>query len=140
MDYFALTSPCGLDCFNCPLYLARTDEALRADLAGQLNNAPEVTRCEGCRNQDGRVPAIGRCTPCHIYQCASDRQHAFCGDCPDFPCDYLHPVADQADRRPHNTKVFNSCLIKKMGLAKWATEKAGKVKRTYFSGKINLSD
>jgi hypothetical protein len=25
MDYFRMTAPCGLDCFNCTFYLARED-------------------------------------------------------------------------------------------------------------------
>jgi len=43
-----------------------------------------------------------------------------------------------ASKVPHNTKVFNLCLIKKMGLEKWATEKAKSVKDTYFKGKFKL--
>jgi len=39
---------------------------------------------------------------------------------------------------PHNTKVFNLALIRKMGLEKWAQEKARSVKRTYFKGKLEL--
>lgn len=139
-DYFNLTSPCGLDCFNCPLYLAGTDDVLRGKLAEQLKIAPGAAQCGGCRNQGGKVPAIGRCEPCYIYRCICDHEFDFCGDCPGFPCDYLHPLADQANLRPHNTKVFNSCLIKKMGLEKWATEKALKVKERYFNGTLKLND
>ena len=138
MDYFNLTSPCGLDCFNCQLYLAGTDEDLRARLAEQLKIAPDAARCNGCRNQVGQVPAIGRHEPCRIYQCVEDQGLTFCGDYSDFPCDHLHPVADQADLRPHNTKVFNCCRIKKMGLKKWAIEKALSVRATYFNGTIRL--
>lgn len=46
--------------------------------------------------------------------------------------------ADKAAEVPHNTKVFNLCLIKKMGFGTWAKEKAGKVKRTYFKEKWKL--
>jgi hypothetical protein len=38
----------------------------------------------------------------------------------------------------HNTKVFNSCLIKKLGLTVWAEEKAGKVLEEYSFGKFRL--
>ena len=62
----------------------------------------------------------------------------FCCECDDFPCDHLHPYSDRANEVPHNTKVFNLCLIKKMGLEKWAEEKAGEVKSTYFKGKFKL--
>ena len=62
----------------------------------------------------------------------------FCCDCSDFPCDYLHPYADQAANVPHNIKVFNLCLIKKLGLETWAKNKAKSVKNVYFKGKWKL--
>jgi len=40
------------------------------------------------------------------------------------PCDHLHPYADMGTTKPHDLKVFNLCLIKKMGLESWAKEKA----------------
>jgi hypothetical protein len=43
-----------------------------------------------------------------------------------------------ASQVPHNTKVFNLCLIKKMGLESWAETKAKNVKSTYFKGKFKL--
>ena len=39
-------------------------------------------------------------------------------------CNYLHPVADKASELPHNTKLFNLLLIKKMGVDAWAEKKA----------------
>lgn len=140
MDYQNMTAPCGLDCFNCPIYLANTDDNLREAIGMRLNVPAEKAVCHGCRNVSGVIAAIGRNAPCYIYQCIKRKGINFCYDCIDFPCDYLHPYADQADQRPHNTKVFNSCLIKKMGLEKWAKEKAHKVKESYFKGKIKLND
>ncbi|ACV62706.1 conserved hypothetical protein [Desulfofarcimen acetoxidans DSM 771] len=140
MDYQNMTAPCGLDCFNCPIYLANTDEKIRKIVAVRLNVPTEKAVCHGCRNEAGVIAAIGRNKPCYIYQCIRKKEISLCCDCVDFPCDYLHPYADQADQRPHNTKVFNSCLIKKMGLEKWAQEKALNVKETYFKGNIKLND
>lgn len=140
MDFKNMTSPCGLDCFNCPLYLANTDEKLREMIAIRYDVAVEKAVCHGCRNEDGVIAAIGRNNPCYIYQCIQEKGISLCCDCADFPCDYLHPYADQAAQRPHNTKVFNSCLIQKMGLEKWAKEKAQNVKDTYFKGEIKLND
>jgi len=76
--------------------------------------------------------------PCSVYKCTTARGLAFCADCSDFPCDNLHPYADRAALVPHNTKIFNLCLIKKMGLETWAAEKAQSVKETYFKGKFKL--
>jgi len=140
VDYQNMTSPCGLDCFNCPLYLANTDEKLREMIADRYKCSQEKAVCRGCRNEEGVIAVIGRNKPCYIYQCIRSKDISFCCDCKDFPCDYLHPYAEQADQRPHNTKVFNSCLIRKMGLEEWAKEKARSVKETYFKGKIKLND
>jgi hypothetical protein len=45
---------------------------------------------------------------------------------------------DLTSRRPHNTKVFNLCLIKKMGLESWAQTKAQNVRDKYFKEKLRL--
>ena len=76
--------------------------------------------------------------PCDVYKCTNQKGIRFCYECPDFPCDYLHPYADQASVRPHNTEVFNLCLIKKMGLEQWAKDKAMSVKRNNFNGKLRI--
>ncbi|WP_242832541.1 DUF3795 domain-containing protein [Desulfosporosinus orientis] len=83
---------------------------------------------------------MGRDKPCYVYQCIQEKEISLCCDCVDFPCDYLHPYADQAVQKPHNTKVFNLCLIKRMGLENWAKQKANNVKETYYKGKLKLGD
>ncbi|MFH1090377.1 MAG: DUF3795 domain-containing protein [Pseudomonadota bacterium] len=138
MDYFLMTAPCGLDCFNCPMYQARESEDLRNKIASRLGLSPQEAQCPGCRPLGGTIPFLGMTQPCKVYRCISEKGLDFCGDCEDFPCDNLHPYADRADRVPHNTKVFNLCLIKKMGLEKWAQEKAAEVKKTYYKGKLEL--
>ncbi|MHA1727933.1 MAG: DUF3795 domain-containing protein [Promethearchaeota archaeon] len=120
IDYVKMTAPCGLDCFNCPMYLK--DDQM----------------CKGCRNEDGTIGFMGMKEPCNVYKCISNKNINFCYECEDFPCDFLHPYADKASIVPHNTKVFNLCLIKKMGLEKWAEEKAKIVKNTYFKEKWKI--
>jgi hypothetical protein len=141
MDYLQLTAPCGLDCFNCHFYLAHHDQAAKSTLEtySRLMGLPlEVMLCRGCRDQQG-VIKLHQVTfnrpapePCRVYACTAGRGLDFCHACQDFPCDHLHPCADRADKVPHNTKVFNLCLIKKMGVETWAREKAGQVRETYF--------
>ena len=97
---------------------------------------PEVWLCNGCRNQKGVLKShelfFNRTEPCQVYKCTSEKKIDFCFECSDFPCDHLHPYADRADIVPHNTKLFNLCLIKKMGLESWAKEKAAAVHESYF--------
>ena len=132
MDYEQMTAPCGLACFDCVVYLANEDEAMRALIAKQFGIAPEQAVCRGCREEGGNCPVVPG--DCAVFACAEEKGVAFCCDCPDFPCDALHPYADQADRLPHNTKVFNLCLIRRMGVEAWAKDKARDVKHTYFHG------
>ncbi len=138
MDYKQMTAPCGLDCFNCPMYLAAENENLRKAISKNMNIPYEMAVCKGCRPENGTIGFLKMTEPCSVYKCISEKGLDFCCDCTDFPCDHLHPYADRASLVPHNTKVFNLCLIKKMGLEKWAKEKAESVKDTYFKGKFKL--
>ena len=138
MDYTRMTAPCGLDCFNCPLYLAKENKELRSAIAKKLNIPPDAAVCGGCRNENGTIPILKMTEPCSVYKCTKRKDIDFCSDCSDFPCDNLHPYAERAGEVPHNTKVFNLCLIKKMGLEAWAQNKAKSVKDTYFKGKWKL--
>lgn len=141
MDCFHMTAPCGLDCFNCHFYLApKKDRAALetvANLSEQFGIPKEVMHCKGCRSHDGRIPlqkhVFGATHRCASYECIKEKGLDFCGDCEDFPCDYLHPYADKAADLPHNTKVFNLCLINKLGLEKWAQSKAAEVRKVYFN-------
>ena len=138
MDYTNMTAPCGLDCFNCPMYLANENENLRSIISRKTDIPYELVICKGCRNENGIIPFLKMIEPCNVFQCIEKKEIKFCCDCSDFPCDHLHPYADKADKVPHNIKVFNLCLIKKMGLESWAKDKAKKVKETYFKGKFRI--
>jgi hypothetical protein len=136
MNYEKMTAPCGLACFDCVIYLANENEEIRNRVAKQFNMSSKDVCCKGCRETKGNCSVIP--LKCRVYPCAKKKGVKFCCDCPDFPCDILHPYADKADRLPHNTKVFNLCLIKKMGLEAWAKDKAKKVKDSYFHGKWKM--
>jgi hypothetical protein len=138
MDYKKMTAPCGLDCFNCPMYLANENEELRTAISKNLGIPYEKAFCIGCRNENGTIPFLNMTEPCNVYKCIDKKGIDFCCDCSEFPCDHLHPYADMASQVPHNTKVFNLCLIKRMGLESWAETRAKTVKDTYFKGKFKL--
>ena len=140
MDYDQMTAPCGLDCFNCHFYLARRDkEAMNTvkKLSEEFNIPFEIMLCNGCRNHNGQIPlqkhVFGDAHRCAAYECSQGKGFRYCGDCDEFPCDNLHPYADKASDLPHNIKVFNLCLIKKMGLEEWAKTKASEVRKIYFT-------
>jgi len=138
IDYKAMTAPCGLDCFNCTLYFASTNDEIRKMVAEKMGISYEMAQCKGCRNENGTNCAIGMTEPCKVYKCIKEKYFGFCYECPDFPCDNLHPFADMASVRPHNIKIFNLCLMKKMGLEKWAKESSKQVRDTYFKAKFSI--
>ncbi len=146
MDYFKMTAPCGLDCFNCHFYLAheKTEAKKTVEALSARYGIPfDVMLCGGCRIHNGRIPlqkhVFGESHRCAAYECSQEKGLEFCSDCDRFPCDNLHPYADKAGDLPHNIKVFNLCLIKKMGLQKWADSKAAEVRRDYFTKPWTLS-
>jgi hypothetical protein len=145
MDLRELTAPCGLDCFNCPFYLANDNEEIRKQVASQVQEfglplsyeeIHEKVACKGCRKRKG-VPPFG-IEPCKVFKCIISKGIESCADCSDFPCDNLHPYAEHSSELPHNMKVFNLALIRKMGFEKWAQEKAKTVRETYFNGKWHI--
>ncbi|MFX0203143.1 MAG: DUF3795 domain-containing protein [Candidatus Hodarchaeota archaeon] len=99
-------------------------------------------QCKGCRHQNGRIPVqihlYGESHRRAAYECAKSNGHSFCGECEEFPCDHLHPYADKAGELPHNIKIFNHCLISKMGLEKWAKDEAGGILDNHFYGSWTL--
>ena len=135
IDYKTLTAPCGLPCFSCPLYLAKDNKKLRVALAALFSLPPEKTGCSGCRAEKGQCGHLP--VDCRVYPCAASKQLHNCSECDQFPCDLLHPYQDMAELY-HNTKVFNLCLISKMGLEAWAEDKAASVLDTYSHGKWTL--
>jgi hypothetical protein len=140
-----LTAPCGLDCFNCPFYLANENEEIRKLIQSTISStgyilSDEEAVCKGCRRENGMPPARHRLAqePCKVIKCISSKDIESCADCSDFPCDNLHPWADLALMFPHNIKVYNLALIRKMGWEKWALEKAKSVRDTYFTQKFDI--
>jgi hypothetical protein len=130
-----LTAPCGLDCFNCELYIDNLTEKLIETIHTKMGIPKEEIACKGCREQDGKHFHLTT-EGCATLDCVKAKGVALCCDCADFPCAYLAPTADQAARYPHNMKVFNLCRIKKVGVERWAEEEAGNIRKKYFTGKF----
>ncbi len=133
----SLTSPCGLDCFNCELYETNLTDELAQRIHAKSGVPLEEIACRGCRKQKGKhyhLPPEG----CATRACTKTRKVAFCFECADFPCPLLAPTADQAARYPHNMKVYNLCRIRKIGLDRWIKEEAGQIRKKYFTAKFTV--
>jgi hypothetical protein len=151
MDYKNMTAPCGIACFECIAYKANSNETIRKQLSERLSMDYEKAACRGCRNRNGigflhdknNIFPEGRCILMNdkgeskIYYCAENRKIHNCSECNDFPCEKLQPLSDLANKIPHNLKVYNLCLIKKLGFEKWAIEKAGKIWKDYNTKKFD---
>lgn len=135
VDYDYLTAPCGLPCFECYFYLAQFDREMAETIAGFFGVAPDLIKCKGCRGEDGKCKH--HTMACRVYQCIESTDMSTCAECDDFPCEYLHPYRDRAEKW-HNTKVYNLCRIKKRGLETWAKEEAGTILDNYFYGTWTL--
>lgn len=151
MDYKNMTAPCGIPCFECNAHKAKSNDTLRKGISERIGMDYEKCYCDGCRNREGKcflfekntIFPEGNCMlfgndegQCKIYLCTQKKGIHNCGECKNFPCDLLHPLADKADRIPQNLKVYNLCLIKKMGLEKWGEQKAAKGMQEYMTKKF----
>jgi len=125
-----MTSPCGLPCFHCPAYLAKESPEIRERIAAVLGVSTDKATCEGCRPQKGRIALVNPEKTCRLFLCATEKGIHFCHECDDFPCERFQPYADQA-HFPHNTKMYQLCMMKKLGFESWVSEKAAKIWDTY---------
>ena len=89
-------APCGIYCKRCP--------------------GVESFGCNGCREQEGQILKF---PVCKTYDCVTSKGYEFCYECADFPCEMLQPIVNFEIFKPHNSKVYNSIMIKKLGLEEW---------------------
>jgi hypothetical protein len=129
-DVYALTAPCGIDCFNCELLESNLTGELRASIAARTGRPPAEVGCHGCRAHG--CPLFSE--PCPTRACVTDRGIAFCSQCDDFPCLRLLPSPQALGPFPHNMKLYNLCRIQAVGLHRWAEEEASDIRRRYFQG------
>jgi hypothetical protein len=94
------TAYCGYDCHTCPIFLATRVEnkeeqaKKRAEIARRLKEQygmkyepEEVTDCDGCRTEAGRL--FTGCKDCPIRNCARPKGLENCAHCPDYVCGKL---------------------------------------------------
>ena len=104
-------APCGIYCKRCP--------------------GVKFYNCKGCREQKGLVHNLPLCK---TYDCVTSKGYDFCYECEDFPCEMLQPIVNFEIFAPHNSKVYNSIMIQKLGLEEW--DKMCEEKTTlYYQGK-----
>lgn len=136
---FKVVAPCGIDCFNCPLYDTNVTEDFRDYISKTYGIPEEKVTCMGCKdgNQCLFLDLEGK--QCKTLECIKEKGVDYCFQCDTFPCAFLMPLADGADRFPQNIKLYNLCMMKRIGVEAW-TEKAAAIRHTYFNHKIKIGE
>ena len=133
MNRQILTAPCGLDCFNCQIYVDNITDETRQKVSEHLNVSAEEAACKGCKPERGRCKFSENCA---TWACTQDKGVSFCYECSDFPCGLLAPSA-QGAAYPHNMKVYNLCRMKLIGVDAWI-EESSTIRKRYYDGKLVL--
>ncbi len=119
-------APCGYNCSTCPSYPGGTkDEAAIENMAKRVNMPlaefkKMEMKCPGCCPSEGKPHSDQQC-PTYVC-CVENKKLSFCSQCDDFPCLKLAPISKQGDVRPHNSKVYNLLMLKKLGIEKYLKE------------------
>jgi hypothetical protein len=101
MEIHKLIGYCGLVCAGCPIYWAtlEKDEGKKAKMRnavarmcreryGMPLNPEDVTDCDGCRAQTGRL--FSKCVNCEIRKCARLKKIESCAFCGEYACERLN--------------------------------------------------
>ncbi len=134
-----IVAPCGIDCFNCEVYKENVTDELQTRVSESTKIPKHLISCNGCI--DGNICLFLNIQgqSCKTLNCVKKKGVNYCFECNDFPCSYLMPLADGADKFPQNIKLYNLCLMKKLGIEAWMKQ-AGDIRHTYFTKKIAIGE
>lgn len=104
-------APCGIFCPKCP--------------------GVKFYNCKGCRKQKGQIKDFPRCK---TYDCVTSKDLNFCYECEEFPCEKLQPIVNFEIFTPHNSKIYNLLMIRKLGIAEW-NKVCQRVSDLYYKGR-----
>jgi hypothetical protein len=94
--YYRDHAPCGIYCKKCP--------------------GVKILNCKGCREAKGQIKNF---PICKTFECVTSKEYNFCYECEEFPCEKLQPIVNFEIFTPHNSKIYNLLMIKKLGIKKW---------------------
>ena len=134
-----LVSPCGLDCFNCKFYDSNITNDTKEEIAYIFKLDPTNVTCFGCQGDHYCLQFELTGTKCKTLDCVSKHKVEYCSQCGDFPCDMLMPVADEAEKYPHNIKLYNLCIIKEKGMD-YFVKIANNNRKMYYFSKFRIGE
>ena len=87
---------CGLDCSECPAYIAtiEDDDEKRKDLAEKWSTdefplEPKDVNCKGCTE---KTEVMSFCRDCDVRECAAVNEVKNCAHCSEYPCSKLDKI------------------------------------------------
>jgi len=134
-----IIAPCGIDCFNCELYENNVTEEFQKRFASTFNVPHETISCKGCCEGNKCLFLELEGKSCKTLECVQSKGVTYCFECDNFPCEYLMPLAKGAEKFPQNIKLYNLCLMKKIGVEAWS-EQAKNIRNTYFSKPVVIGE
>lgn len=111
-----LLSYCGLVCSECPALVARrrNDNALREEAAAQWSEQygadikPDDMNCDGCVSRGGEH--FSYCRECDVRACAELRFIDNCAHCPEYACEKLSVLHENAPHARANLDLIREAL------------------------------
>ena len=104
MDYERLTSPCGIDCFDCELYESNVTSELQRAIAAYKGVEPDTVVCGGCR-ETGCIMLDGAC---ETKACVERHGVTYCFECSDFPLPLAPSLLRQGTGLPTQLQALQS--------------------------------
>lgn len=134
-----VVAPCGIDCFNCELFKDNVTDEFQTRLSGNTKIPKDQISCKGC--VDGNICLFLKINgqTCKTLDCVKEKGVDYCFECNDFPCAFLMPLANGAEKFPQNIKLYNLCMMKKIGIERWKKQ-AKWIREIYFSKKIVIGE
>ena len=134
-----IVAPCGIDCFNCELFEDNVTDEFQERLSNNTKIPKERIMCRGCTGSNICLLIELAGKTCKTKNCVQEKGLDYCFQCDTFPCEYLMPLADGSDKFPQNLKVYNLCLMKRLGIDAYI-EQASNIRETYFNKKIVIGE
>jgi len=113
-----LIAYCGLNCSECPAYIATqaNDLAMQERVLAQWRvefNAPDMdikaVTCDGCTSVNGRLG--GYCALCEVRACGVEHGVANCAHCSDYSCAKLDGFLANIPAARANLEMIRLSLV-----------------------------
>ncbi len=134
-----IVAPCGIDCFNCEMFEDNVTEEFQIRLSPMTSIPKEEITCKGCSKDNICLLLHAQGKSCKTRDCVDKKGVDYCFECDTFPCEYLMPIADGASKFPQNIKLYNLCIMKRIGVDAWI-EKAREIRKTYFTKTMAIGE